>query len=143
MWLVASTTLREYVTAIWGWDEDYQIQRFRGNFGAAPWQVIVVDDKDAGGFQSGPPPSNDMLFLANIYLLPQYQRRGIGSKIIRDLIAQAGETDVPLKLNVLKSNPDALRLYERLGLAITGENDERYFMSTKPSPLFVITAANE
>ena len=65
-----------------------------------------------------------------LYLLSPFQGQGIGSAIVRRLIAEAYSADVPLTLDVLRSNPDALRLYERLGLKVVGENDERLFMST-------------
>ena len=130
LWRVASTTMRGYVEAIWGWDGPWQEQRFRGNFRAGSWRVIVVDGQDAGGLQAGHRPSDGDLCLANVYLLPAFQGDGIGSAVVRNLMADARAEGVPLTLNVLRSNPDALRLYERLGLRVVGENEERFFMST-------------
>ena len=57
LWRVASTTMRGYVEAIWGWDEAWQERRFRGNFGACSWRVIVVEGQDAGGLQAGGEPA--------------------------------------------------------------------------------------
>ena len=119
-----------YVEAIWGWDELWQEQRFRGNFSARAWRVIVLDGKDAGGLQAGLRASDGDLFLGNIYLLPEFQNRGVGSMVVRGLMAEARDLGVPLTLNVLRSNFDARRLYERLGLQVVGENEERFFMST-------------
>jgi len=45
-------------------------------------------------------------------------------------MAEAVAANLPFALTVLKSNPDARRLYERLGLRVDDENTERYFMST-------------
>ena len=131
VWRVAATTMRDYVNAIWGWDEAWQEQRFRGNYSAAPWRVIVVDGQDAGATQYDRRPADGDLFLANIYLLPEFQRRGIGSAIVKGLMAEAIAANLPFALTVLKSNPDAKRLYERLGLRVVDENAERYFMSTE------------
>jgi len=131
IWHVAATTMREYVDAIWGWDDAWQEQRFRGNFTAAPWHVIVVDGQDAGATQYDRRPADGDLFLANIYLLPEFQRHGIGSAIVKGLMAEAVAANLPFALTVLKSNPDACRLYERLGLRVDDENAERYFMSTE------------
>lgn len=131
LWRLASTTMREYVHAIWGWDDDWQEQRFRGNFAADAWRIIVADGQDAGGLQAALRPTEADLFLANLYLLPKFQNRGIGTEAVQGLLAEAQARNVPLTLNVLKSNPDALRLYERLGLRVVGENAERFFMSTE------------
>ena len=86
--------------------------------------------QDAGGLQAGIRPSDGDLFLANVYLLPEFQNRGVGSMVVRGLMAEARDLGVPLTLNVLRNNPDARRLYERLGLHMVGENEERFFMST-------------
>ncbi|MGI4791488.1 MAG: GNAT family N-acetyltransferase [Janthinobacterium lividum] len=131
LWRVASTTMRDYVHAIWGWDEAWQEPRFRSHFVAGAWRIIVVEGQDAGGLQASLGPSDATLFLANIYLLPEFQNRGIGSAVVQGLVAEAEAKNVPLRLDVLKSNPDALRLYERLGLRVIGDNAERYFMSTE------------
>lgn len=130
LWRVASTTMRGYVEAIWGWDEAWQERRYRGNFDACSWRVIVVDGQDAGGLQAESRPSDGDLFLENVYLLPPFQGRGVGNAVVRSLMADAQAEGVPLTLNVLRSNPDALRLYERLGLRVVGSNEERFFMST-------------
>jgi len=130
LWLAVKSTMQDYVTAIWGWDEDWQQHRFRDNFQNSNWQIIRVDVIDVGGLQFYARPQEADLFLSNIHILAKFQGRGIGTAIVRDLIAQAVATNIPLTLNVLKSNPDALRLYQRLGLHVTAENPERYFMSS-------------
>ena len=55
------------------------------------------------------------LFLANIEILPPFQNRGIGTRIIEDILASARRDCLPVRLQVLKVNP-ARRLYERLGI---------------------------
>ena len=128
LWRVASTTMRGYVEAIWGWDEDWQEQRFRAKFKAPRWQIIAVEGREVGGVSVGRNASS--VSLDYLYLLPDFQRRGIGSAVVRGLVAEARTLGVPLTLDVLLSNPDALRLYERLGLRVVGENEDRFFMST-------------
>ncbi|MER7850644.1 GNAT family N-acetyltransferase [Kitasatospora sp. NPDC096077] len=64
--------------------------------------------------------------LNGIQLLPRFQCRGIGTAVIEDLKAQAAAGGIPLDLDVEKDNPDARRLYERLGFRRTGETDQEY-----------------
>jgi ribosomal protein S18 acetylase RimI-like enzyme len=66
--------------------------------------------------------------LADIALLPDYRRAGIGTALVRELMEEAGRAKKPLRLQVEKSNAQALRLYERLGFATTGENDTHFQM---------------
>ena len=133
IWQLVVTTMREYVAAIWGWNEDWQMGRFRGNFDIAKWQIVEVEGQDAGAVAtSRETAGSENIHLDNIYLLPLYQRRGIGGEIVQDLVKEASVTHKSLVLNVLKSNPNAKRLYERLGMVVASENEERWFLSTAP-----------
>lgn len=64
--------------------------------------------------------------LAGIQLSPRVQRRGIGTAIIESLKVEAATAGVPLHLGVEKDNPDARRLYHRLGFVEHGEADGEY-----------------
>jgi len=63
--------------------------------------------------------------LVDISLLAEHRGRGIGGGLIRDLMEQCQKANVPLRLQVLRTNP-AARLYQRLGFHKVGE-DELYF----------------
>ena len=59
--------------------------------------------RSVGGFAVERHPAAD--YLADILLLPAYQRRGIGSAVIGALAATARARGVPLALQVLDTNP--------------------------------------
>jgi len=61
------------------------------------------------------------ILLRDIALLTAYRNCGIGSRLIRDLITEAGVAGKPLRLHVLATSP-AVRLYERLGFCRTGDD---------------------
>ena len=68
-------------------------------------------------------------------ILPEYQNRGVGSAVIRDVLAQAQAEGLSVGLQVLKVNP-ARRLYERLGFSLVGETATHYLMRAMiPAPL--------
>lgn len=67
--------------------------------------------------------------LVDIALLPEHRGHGIGAQLIRQLIQEAKGAGLPLRLQVLKTNP-AARLYERLGFVKTGE-DQMYWQMEK------------
>ncbi len=66
--------------------------------------------------------------LAGLQLLPAHQGKGIGTRVIRDLMAEAASTGRTFGLSVEKDNPRAQALYERLGLVVVGEDGDEYVM---------------
>ena len=72
---------------------------------------------------------SDHILFEEIHLLPDYQRRGIGTLLLQELLAHAKKKQLPVRLMVLQVNP-ARQLYERLGFSIYDEDRERYYMET-------------
>ncbi|WP_241489246.1 GNAT family N-acetyltransferase [Chryseobacterium indologenes] len=58
---------------------------------------------------------------------PELQGRGLGRKILRDILDEASETGKKVSLSVLKTNK-AQNLYSALGFKIVGEDEHSYFM---------------
>ncbi|HEX7341223.1 MAG TPA: GNAT family N-acetyltransferase [Rhodanobacteraceae bacterium] len=125
-WRLAQT-MRAYVDATWGWDDADQQARFAGSFDPAVFQVIEHAGMAIGGLRvdlTGSP-----VRLLNIQVLPAFQRRGYGSRVIRHVLVQAGTRQVWLQ--VLKVNP-ARELYERLGFTVTGSTTTHWHMLRDP-----------
>jgi GNAT superfamily N-acetyltransferase/SAM-dependent methyltransferase len=83
--------------------------------------VVEVDGRRAGRLRVSRTP--EAVELNGIQLHPGVQGRGIGTAIITRLQAEAERNGVPLKLHVERDNPDARRLYDRLGFVKIGAND--------------------
>jgi ribosomal protein S18 acetylase RimI-like enzyme len=64
-----------------------------------------------------------------IELLPAWQGKGIGTAIIRTLLARRKD----VSLRVLTSNPRAAALYERLGFRVVQRTPERLYMRAEPA----------
>ncbi|MBL1129442.1 MAG: GNAT family N-acetyltransferase [Chloroflexi bacterium] len=75
--------------------------------------------------------------LMDITLLPVYRRQGIGSQIIGDLLRESEQTNCPVTLHVEMINPDAYRLYERLGFTAVNQRGIHIFMERLPKPVAV------
>lgn len=126
---LVKTTMREYVEPIWGWDEKWQRAYFQEHLNPDQVQVVVLDDQDIGAVSVEINPEEH--FLARLYLLPDYQRRGIGTHLLRSILGQAFAQGLPVTLQVLKGNP-AKRMYERLGFAKIGETETHFLMKAAP-----------
>lgn len=68
--------------------------------------------------------------LAGIQIHPAHQAHGIGTTVITSVLAEARERNVPVELEVAKDNPNAERLYVRLGFRRFGEEGNDYLMTT-------------
>jgi ribosomal protein S18 acetylase RimI-like enzyme len=122
-------TLKEYVEQTWGWDEGWQQAHFERTFDPTHLQVVVLDGKDIGMLLVE--RRDEEVFLGVIEILPAYQRRGIGTELIRSVLTAAFSAGIPVTLQVLKVNP-ARRLYERLGFGVVGETETHYLMKAVP-----------
>jgi ribosomal protein S18 acetylase RimI-like enzyme len=124
----------DYITAIWGWDE----QRQRGfevrSFNPDRWQIITADGADIGMIDVERRPTE--IYLSRIEIHPDYQGRGIGTRLVSALIDEAGQRGQDLVLEVLTVNHRAQALYQRLGMtevARHGDNNIKIVMrSTRP-----------
>lgn len=127
LYALHASTIRQAVEATWGpWDEDFQRQWFKDHWDPRPQQIIVVEGQDVGVLKLE--RYQDELFLALIEVAPDWQGRGLGTAVIRDVQAQAREAGLPVTLQVLKGNPMARRLYERLGFEVVQEREKRLVM---------------
>jgi ribosomal protein S18 acetylase RimI-like enzyme len=104
---------RPYVEQTWGWDEDWQRQYFRDHFKPSLRQVIVCQGTPVGFVDVT--RTAGRLDLINIEIVPAFQGRRIGTRIIRELIAESERSGVPVHLQVLRKNTRAEALYRRLG----------------------------
>ena len=126
---VHCAAMRPSVERTFGWDKDFQARYFRLHFDPAKRQIIRFDGGDVGVLSVE--EREESLFLALIAILPEYQRRGIGTTVMGRLQRQAKECGVPLTLQVLKTNP-AQAWYESLGFIHTGATPTHHQMSWSP-----------
>ena len=130
LWWLHCETMREYVDKTWGWDEAWQRRRFDGNFDPPSLLIIEKDGEPVGHMCVRRPGSE--IFLASIEIAPEQQNQGIASQLIKDLLSESDQSQLPVELQVLKVNP-ARGLYERLGFVYTGETPTHYLMRREPA----------
>lgn len=132
LWWLHCATMRPYVEETWGWDEQWQAEYFHDHFDSPTRRVIGGDGVPIGYISVE--RREDCIFLAAIEIAPDYQSRGIGTKLIRGLLNEADGRNVPVELQVLKVNT-ARRLYERLGFTVIGETETHYMMRRLPESM--------
>jgi GNAT superfamily N-acetyltransferase len=127
---VACKSIRPYAEQTFGlWDEARVRQMLDGNIGAGITRIVIAGAEPAGFLCVD--EREDHIRLDQLFLLPAHQRSGIGTELIRGVLARARELQMPVRLRVLRVNP-AKRLYERLGFVVTAEEPERFYMQWTP-----------
>ena len=105
---------------------DWTLEQLRDEVPGSVTSVVTAYGADVGRLRVV--RTDELLELAGLQLLPDHQGRGLGTRIIRDLMAEAAANRRAFGLSVEKDNPRARALYERLGLVVTGEDGDQYVM---------------
>jgi ribosomal protein S18 acetylase RimI-like enzyme len=127
LYATKSLALRDAVIATFGgWDETWQHEKFFANFVPSTCHVVLVGGREAGMLAVD--RDADPVYVGGIYLMPEFQRRGLGTAIMRDIMREATRSRRDVHLQVLVGNPDAKRFYERLGFETTERTSSHFQM---------------
>lgn len=88
-----------------------QTRHYEEHHGDASYDVVLVDGAQGGRLIVD--RSTDAIQVVDISLLPEFRGRGIGTRLLREVLAD----DRAVQVHVERNNP-ALHLYERLGFVI-------------------------
>ncbi len=102
--------------AFLAWQFDMQRREYLARFPDARHQLIVIDDEPAGRIWVG--EDEEQIRLLDISLLPQFQKRGAGTMLLKELMKEADRAGKFLRHMVFVLNNDAHRFYERLGFVV-------------------------
>lgn len=123
---VKKDAYKKYVEICFGsWDEEQQKKYFKRFIEAYKEGAFIIsfDGKDIG-FYNGC-MTDDRYEIGNICIIPEYQNRGIGTDILKDVLAENSGKEITIQY--FKQNPVG-RLYERLGFKLVGETQFHYQM---------------
>jgi GNAT superfamily N-acetyltransferase len=123
---VIETTMRGYVEKTWGsFKEETTRKNVAELIAAQEYAILQFEGQDIGALSVQRSPTH--IQLNQLFILPPYQNRGFGTRIVRELAREAREAGKPLRLRVLAVNP-ARMLYEREGFKVVSTTPERIYM---------------
>jgi GNAT superfamily N-acetyltransferase len=114
------------------WQFDLQRREYDARFPDAEYYLILIDDHPAGRIWIG--RDAEQIRLLDIALLPEFQNRGAGTLLIRQLIDEAITAKKRLRHMVFVLNNEAHRFYERLGFVIIEDLGAYKHMEWKAAP---------
>jgi ribosomal protein S18 acetylase RimI-like enzyme len=120
------TSFREYLEKASVWNEEEQRKLHQRRFAEHDFRIIHLSGVDVGILAMSRQP--DRIKLNQMFILPEYQSKGIGGGCMKLLIKGAAVAQLPIRLQVLKVNPRAFAFYQRFGFKRTGENDDHFLM---------------
>jgi len=108
---------------------DAQDAWWREHYAGASFDVVLVDGEAAGRLYVHRGPSE--IRIVDIALLPEHRGSGVGTSLLRDLLAEADASGKSVTIHVERMNL-ALRLYERLGFAVAEDKGVYLFLERPP-----------
>ena len=123
----ASTRAQELAMVPWSAEQreaflrmqfDAQHSYYHSQFPEASYQVILQQAEPIGRLYVL--RDEKEIRIMDITLLPEHRGAGIGTSLIRELLAEGAETDKAVTIWVEQFNP-SLALFERLGFSKIGE----------------------
>jgi ribosomal protein S18 acetylase RimI-like enzyme len=95
------------------WQFERQEEEYKQRYPDARYDVILVDGVPAGRMWVG--VDDKQIRLLDIAIVPEFQNRGVGSQLLRQLMVEAKQANKVLRHMVFVLNDNAHRFYERLG----------------------------
>ncbi|MEU9299451.1 GNAT family N-acetyltransferase [Streptomyces sp. NPDC048269] len=108
------------------YDDQRVRQRLRETFSVEHSFVLVARGQVVGCFTVR--PDGGGLLLEHFYLAAEHQGRGIGSRVLRGVLARADAQGMTVRLNVLRGSA-AQALYERYGFVVEAQDAVDVFMA--------------
>lgn len=122
---------KKYVEECLGsWNEDEQREYFENfikNAKNNAW-IIQLNGIDIG-FYNGKDLEDGSYEICNVCIVPEYQHKGIGTQVLKDIIELHKGQDLHIKY--FKQNP-VVSLFKKLGFVTNGKN-EFYYTMFKPA----------
>jgi len=126
IFVIYQTMMRGFVDKIWGWNDEWQQAQFDKFFPLT--NITLVKSSTDYVAYSHVQEFEDMLFLRMLAVLPAHQQKGIGTKIMHDLITHANAYEKMLRLEVFKINSGVLNFYQRFGCEIVSQTPTSFVL---------------
>lgn len=125
---IKKNAYKKYVEECWGaWIEEEQQKYFENFINRVKNETYIIQlNGENIGFYNGETLKDGSYEIGNICIIPEYQGKGIGTQILKDIMELHKDQD--LNIQYFKKNPVG-NLYKRLGFEPSGETAYHYQMT--------------
>lgn len=116
---------RPWVEPIFGWDVARQDRLFAESWTPRDRWIVELGGEAIGSFSVSDRGTH--VFIADVEIHPDHQGHGLGTEVLRRILAEADARRLAVRLQVLKRNP-ARRLYRRFGFVDVAETETHHVM---------------
>jgi len=95
--------------------------------------VVTHDQERVGRFYLF--ASGSSLHIVDLTLLPQFRRRGIGTRLVSDLMGEASSDGHRVSMRVSRDDRSAIGLYASLGFHLQSSDDLDHYFEWTPAPV--------
>ncbi len=118
--LLRIEAMRESLERIGRFDPVRARERFESGFSAVETRHILLEGERVGFVTVK--PHADHLLLDHLYIHPDFQRRGLGGRVLERLFPEADAVGLPLKVGALRGSASN-RFYARHGFVQVSEGE--------------------
>jgi ribosomal protein S18 acetylase RimI-like enzyme len=111
-------------------NEQEEKEKYKEKFVPNEIDIIQFEGQDVGRLRVV--RSADSIYVGGIQILPEFQGKGIGTAIFKELIRESEQLNVPITLEVHDVNQDAIRFYEKLGFKSKSKEGNQTGMTYTP-----------
>jgi ribosomal protein S18 acetylase RimI-like enzyme len=109
-----------------------QERRFDNRYPGHRRFVVSHDGERVGRFYLF--ASGSVLHIVDLTLLPQFQRRGVGTRLVRDLMTEASSDGHRVSMCVPRRNGTPLELFASRGFDLVSSDDLDHYFEWTPAP---------
>ena len=123
---------QELFFATWGgWDEARHARHVAECWKRGGLWIIHIDGARTGMIQLLDQPA--AVEIGEIQIHPAHQNLGVGTRVLRDIVARAHQQHKKVSLSVALKNDRAYQLYQRLGFRQVARTDTHNHMACYPT----------
>jgi GNAT superfamily N-acetyltransferase len=122
-WKVYSEAVKPHIAPLLkrGWEDHVEVDNFRKVWSLPTSHIITLDQIPVGWI--GVLISGDHVEIEHLYIDSSFRGRGIGSRLVSELIKQWNQEGKAVKANELR-DPRVSRFASRLGLVAAGSDSD-------------------
>ncbi len=128
-WALYSGLMREMSHQLGLWHEPVQREMIRAAMSSAGTDIILAGEEPVGWVQVQ--ETSEAVFVHHLYIAAEHQRRGVGTRMLKKILKDARLRGKPVHLWVIRNNPRARQLYQRLGFTIVDEDKVKFHLVSR------------